>query len=157
MWNSAVSYLKGINLYAIGRNIIQGLANGIKSMASAVVDKVRDIANSVTRTIRNVLDIHSPSRVMRDIGKWIPIGLAEGISKHINAVIAATNRMAQATIPSVSSAAMAGSGGYGTVQTTNISRYGNVSINVTIPVSDLEQIRTVNDFFNRLGMKVRQA
>lgn len=104
MWNSAVSYLRGINLYAIGRNIIQGLANGIKSMASAVIGIAKSIANSITRTIRNALDIHSPSRVMRDeIGKWIPLGLAEGISKHIDAVVSATNRMAQATIPSANS------------------------------------------------------
>ncbi|NUK30989.1 phage tail tape measure protein [Parageobacillus sp. VR-IP] len=39
----------------------------------------------------------------------------------------------------------------------NVSRHGNVHIDVTIPVNDLLQIQTVVDFFNRLGMKVRQA
>jgi phage-related protein len=80
MWNSAVSYLRGINLYAIGKNIIQGLARGISSMASAVVDRVRDIANSVTRTIRNVLDIHSPSRETEKLGKHTSEGFAKGIA-----------------------------------------------------------------------------
>lgn len=106
MWNSAVSFLKGIDLYSIGKNIIQGLARGISSMASAVVEKVKSIANSVTKTIRNILDIHSPSRVMFNLGKWIPLGLAEGIEKNINAVIAETNRMAQATLPSINGLAL---------------------------------------------------
>jgi TP901 family phage tail tape measure protein len=80
MWNSAVSFLKGIDLYSIGKNIIQGLARGISSMASAVVDRVRDIANSVTRTIRNVLDIHSPSRETEKLGKHTSEGFAKGIA-----------------------------------------------------------------------------
>jgi TP901 family phage tail tape measure protein len=79
MWNSAVSFLKGIDLYSIGKNIIQGLARGISSMASAVVEKVRDIANSVTRTIRNILDIHSPSRETEKLGKYTGEGFAKGI------------------------------------------------------------------------------
>jgi TP901 family phage tail tape measure protein len=102
IWNSAQQFLSSINLYEIGRNIIQGLINGISSMASALWEKAKAIADMVKNTIRDALDINSPSRVMRDeVGKWIPIGLAEGIEKNINAVIAATNRMTQATIPSV--------------------------------------------------------
>jgi TP901 family phage tail tape measure protein len=156
IWDSARQFLSSINLYEIGRNIIQGLIDGISSMASAVWEKVRSIADSIKNTIRDALEINSPSRVTFDLGKWIPLGLAEGINRNISAVIAATNRMAQAAIPSVPKLA-AGASGYGTVQTNNITKYGNVNINVTIPVNDLEQIRTVNDFFNRLGMKVRQA
>jgi phage-related minor tail protein len=156
IWNEAQKFLENIDLYEIGKNIIQGLIDGISSMASALFEKAKSIAESIKNTISDALDINSPSRVMRDqIGKWIPLGLAEGIEKNINAVISATNRMVQATVPNVSGAAMPG--GYGVVQTTNVSRYGNVNINVTIPVSDLQQIQTVNDFFNRLGMKVRQA
>lgn len=79
MWNSAVSFLKGIDLYSIGKNIIQGLARGISSMASAVIEKVRDIANSVTRTIRKVLDIHSPSRETEKLGKYTGEGFVKGI------------------------------------------------------------------------------
>ncbi|MED5052702.1 phage tail tape measure protein [Anoxybacillus rupiensis] len=155
-WNKAEAFLRNIDLKQIGKDIIQGLIDGIGSMARDLWEKVKSIADSVKNALRDALDIHSPSRVMMELGKWIPAGLAEGIERNINAVVSATNRMAQAAVPSVSGAAMAG-GGYGTIQTTNVSRYGNVNINVTIPVGDLEQIRTVNDFFNRLGMKVRQS
>jgi TP901 family phage tail tape measure protein len=99
MWNSAVSYLRGINLYAIGKNIIQGLARGISSMASAVVDRVRDIANSVTRTIRNVLDIHSPSRVMMEIGRYAVQGLIVGIESESSNLRKAAEKMSDALVP----------------------------------------------------------
>jgi TP901 family phage tail tape measure protein len=101
IWNQAKSFLEGINLFEIGKNIIQGLIDGISSMASALFEKARSIANSIKSTIQDALDINSPSRVMFDLGKWVPIGLAEGIERNISAVIAATNRMAQAAIPTI--------------------------------------------------------
>jgi phage-related minor tail protein len=102
IWNKAEEFLKNIDLEQIGKDIIQGLINGITSMAESVYKKAQEIADKVKSTIQSALGIHSPSRVMRDeVGKWIPIGLAEGISKNINAVVSATNRMAKATIPSI--------------------------------------------------------
>jgi TP901 family phage tail tape measure protein len=82
MWNSAVRFLKGINLYSIGKNIIQGLINGIRGMAGAVYQKAKEIADNVKSTIKKALGIHSPSRVMRDeVGVQIGAGIAEGIRK----------------------------------------------------------------------------
>ena len=102
LWNAAQQFLANIDLREIGRNIIQGLINGISSMSSALWEKVKSIADSVKNALRDALDINSPSRVMRDdIGKWIPLGLAEGIERNINAVVSATNRMARATVPNV--------------------------------------------------------
>ncbi|MEK4606539.1 phage tail tape measure protein [Geobacillus sp. FSL W8-1251] len=96
MWNSAVSFLKGIDLYSIGKNIIQGLARGISSMASAVIEKVRDIANSVTRTIRKVLDIHSPSRETERLGRYTTEGFARGIESKKKDVERASKKNAEA-------------------------------------------------------------
>lgn len=96
MWNSAVSFLKGIDLYSIGKNIIQGLARGISSMASAVIEKVRDIANSVTRTIRKVLDIHSPSRETEKLGRYTGEGFAKGIESKKNNVKKSARNTAEA-------------------------------------------------------------
>ena len=104
IWNKAQRFLENIDLYEIGKDIIQGLINGIGSMAGALWKKAKSIAESIKNTISDALDINSPSRVMRDqVGKWIPLGLAEGIERNINAVVSATNRMAQATIPSANS------------------------------------------------------
>jgi TP901 family phage tail tape measure protein len=99
MWNSAVNFLKGIDLVEIGKDIIRGLANGISSMASAVVEKVKSIANSVTKTIRNILDIHSPSRVMMEIGRFTVQGLIVGMEQEIDNLVKTTEKMSDALVP----------------------------------------------------------
>lgn len=88
IWNQAIKFLKGINLKNIGKDIIRGLIDGIGSMASAVVDKVKSIGNSIKNGFKNVLGIASPSKIMRDeIGRWIPEGIAVGIDKNKKSVL----------------------------------------------------------------------
>lgn len=72
--------LRDINLFEIGRNIIQGLIDGIAAKANAVVDKVKSIASGIKNSITSALDIHSPSRWMRDmVGKNIVQGIVVGL------------------------------------------------------------------------------
>jgi methyl-accepting chemotaxis protein len=89
----------------LGKDTVQGIINGLKSMTGPLANAAKAIAQTIEKTIKSTLKIKSPSRVMRDeVGKWIPLGLAEGISKHISAIQSATNQMAQAAIPTVSAA-----------------------------------------------------
>ncbi|MFD2442935.1 hypothetical protein ACFSO7_02945 [Bacillus sp. CGMCC 1.16607] len=93
------SSLKGIGLQSI-----QGLIEGMQEMVGPLMEQARSIADAVSSTIKEALDIHSPSRLMRDeVGKMIPLGVAEGIKENIKAVINASNQMAKATIPSTTS------------------------------------------------------
>lgn len=85
--NGIIDKVKSIDLKDIGKNIIQGLINGIGSMASAVVDKVKSIGKSISNGFKNVLGIHSPSKVMADIAKWIPAGIGVGIEKNEKSAI----------------------------------------------------------------------
>lgn len=72
--------LKDINLFDIGKNIIQGLIDGIGEMIGAVGKKIKSVASTIKNGIKGALDIHSPSRWMRDmIGKNISLGVIEGI------------------------------------------------------------------------------
>lgn len=65
----------------LGKDVIRGLINGLLSMGSALWEAAKSIANSVKDSIMEHLKIGSPSRVMRDeVGKWIPAGLALGIT-----------------------------------------------------------------------------
>ncbi|MEC0092888.1 phage tail tape measure protein [Paenibacillus macquariensis] len=79
IWDKITGFLKGINLFDIGKNIIEGMINGIGSMANAVVDKVKAIGNGITDKIKGILGIHSPSRVMMELGMYTGEGLALGI------------------------------------------------------------------------------
>lgn len=95
IWKGITGVFKGINLHQIGKDIIQGLIKGIGSMGSAITSKVKELANLVPKGMKNMLGIHSPSRVMRDqVGKWIPAGVAEGINQNIKVVTKASNKMA---------------------------------------------------------------
>lgn len=63
----------------LGGNISIGLANGIYRESSKAVRAANSLASSVQNTVRNVLGVHSPSRVMAEIGGYVSIGLGEGI------------------------------------------------------------------------------
>ncbi|MCM3783667.1 phage tail tape measure protein [Neobacillus mesonae] len=65
----------------VGKNIINGLIQGIKNLAGAVVDTAKDIAKSIADAFTDFFDIHSPSRLTKGFGKNIVQGLAEGIAE----------------------------------------------------------------------------
>ncbi|WP_312118176.1 phage tail tape measure protein [Brevibacillus reuszeri] len=79
VWTSIIGFLSGINLFDIGKNIIEGMINGISSMATALVDRVKSLGDSITNQIKEILGIHSPSRVMMELGFYTGEGLALGI------------------------------------------------------------------------------
>ncbi|QBJ83513.1 hypothetical protein [Bacillus subtilis] len=97
IWNSVMKFFKGINLKTIGRNIIQGLINGISGMAGALASKIKSMANAIPNGMKKLLGIHSPSRVMRDqVGYHVGTGMAAGIDKSQAKVKAAAARAAKA-------------------------------------------------------------
>jgi phage-related minor tail protein len=79
IWSTVMGFFKGIDLKEIGMNIIQGLIDGVLNMKDAVVNKVKDVADSITSGIKDALGIHSPSRVMMELGFFTGEGLARGI------------------------------------------------------------------------------
>ena len=65
----------------VGRDIVQGIINGINSKIEALRAKMRELASITVQTARAELDINSPSRVFaNNVGKWIPEGIAKGIA-----------------------------------------------------------------------------
>ena len=58
----------------IGKNLIQGLIDGVKKLASKAVDTVKNVGKSLVSGIKGVLGIHSPSKVFEALG----VNTAEG-------------------------------------------------------------------------------
>ena len=72
-----------VDLFEVGKNVIQGLIDGIGSMVKAVEDKISEVAGGIKDKITGALDIHSPSRWMRDmIGKNMMLGWEIGIDRN---------------------------------------------------------------------------
>src|SRR5699024_8791198 len=90
-----------IDLFSMGVDIIQGLINGIGSMASAVWDKATSIANGIGDSIKGALGIASPSKLMREFGVFTGQGLEIGMQSMIRDINRASEDMAMAAFPEI--------------------------------------------------------
>ena len=75
-----ISAIKDSDFYKAGKNILQGLINGLKNGAQNVWDFIVNIAEQLIEKFKNVLGIHSPSKVFFAIGGFIISGLLLGIT-----------------------------------------------------------------------------
>ncbi|GAA0062764.1 TPA: hypothetical protein PTV43_000082 [Clostridium botulinum] len=63
----------------IGRNIVQGVWNGITGMGGWIRDRINGFFSGVVDGAKSALGIHSPSRVFRDqVGKYMAQGVGVG-------------------------------------------------------------------------------
>lgn len=94
------NYFGKINWGSIGKAIISGIAKGITGAISILKDAVINAGKSALNGMKNLLGIHSPSRVFRDqVGKMMALGIAEGIVGEENAVNEAVKKLTSATVP----------------------------------------------------------
>lgn len=78
---SIVNTFGNYDWLSIGRNIIQGIADGIKNAASLIVDAAKSAAQSAFEAAKSALGIQSPSKLFRDgVGAQIAAGIALGIT-----------------------------------------------------------------------------
>ena len=63
----------------LGQQIVQGLIAGIKGLASGAVDAILGVGDGIVAGLKNVLGIHSPSRVFKGIGENLMQGLSIGM------------------------------------------------------------------------------
>ena len=96
-------FFKGIDLTKIGKDIIQGLINGIGSMADKVKRKAEDIANGIGSKIKSILKLGSPSKVMIGMGQDTGEGLAIGLADKIRRVQEVSQSLAKSVTNSVKS------------------------------------------------------
>lgn len=87
---------------ASGTNIMQdfgqGLINGLSSKQASLASKARSIANSVAATMRKALGIASPSKVMREVGRFTAEGMALGLNDMAPQVEKASRGLADSAV-----------------------------------------------------------
>ena len=93
----------------VGKQLIAGLWDGIKNMTKWLKDKVSNFFSGIVGSVKNLLGIHSPSRVFAGIGSYMMRGLAQGIAGSarlatgaMQSAIAAVEGAAALRLPSVS-------------------------------------------------------
>lgn len=67
---------------SIGRNIVEGLWNGINDKVEWIKNKIVGFKDQVLNKLKSVFDIHSPSRLLKtEIGYRLAEGIGEGITE----------------------------------------------------------------------------
>ncbi len=66
------------DLYSSGQNIMQGLNNGMLSMEGTLNATAGRIGTGISQSLNRSLDIHSPSKVTEETGKFTGLGLVKG-------------------------------------------------------------------------------
>ncbi|MBQ8730400.1 MAG: hypothetical protein IJY81_04355, partial [Lachnospiraceae bacterium] len=113
------------NLASIGKNLIEGLWDGIRDKFNGVIEKVKAKASALPKAVKKVLGIASPSKVMYKLGEYTGEGFALGIESMSRAVETASTGLAM--IPSVSAMGASMEYEYGTTAsfTVDVPLYVN--------------------------------
>ena len=74
------------DIVSVGKQIVEGLWNGIKSMASWITSKVKSFFSGIVDSVKGVLGIHSPSRIFAGIGENMALGLSDGWDSEYNKI-----------------------------------------------------------------------
>jgi TP901 family phage tail tape measure protein len=78
----------------VGRDFVQGLMNGITGKWDELKNMIIGLANGLPDFIKGPLGIHSPSRVMMEVGGYIGEGMALGIDQSVPMVEASAVNLA---------------------------------------------------------------
>ena len=79
---------------SIGRNIINGVINGVSSVAYNLYNKLSNVASSALSSFKSTLGIHSPSRVFATAAGFIVAGIVQGIDKNQDDAVDAMSGLA---------------------------------------------------------------
>jgi hypothetical protein len=123
----------------IGRDVVQGIIDGIGDELQPLRDTAREVANAILGPLGFILRLRSPSREMFDMGVDTVTGLRLGMESQIASIAEVSAAVAEAATiePTV--------GGFSTTNPTGLVVGGSVAgdggnpntteINVTVPVT----------------------
>lgn len=92
--------IKASQFKQAGKDVVQGLIDGMTSKIKSVNTAARTVGNAVIRATKNALQIKSPSRVMIAVGKNVSEGLAVGIKSKESEAVAKAAGVSNALIAS---------------------------------------------------------
>lgn len=155
IWGKVESFFSGIDLVGVGKDIMRGLGDGIKSMAGDLKRKAQEIASGIKDKITGFFSIHSPSRVMRDeVGKNIGAGIMVGMDSMKRKVAGSATNLANASMPQLNSIAV-GSNVQGVMVSGGDGGGNTYNYYATIDASKVKDFNDVVELFKKLPQAVR--
>lgn len=93
---------------SIGSDIIRGMVNGVTSAAGSLIASVKGAVGDAINGAKNLLGIHSPSRVFRKIGQYTMQGAALGVDDDADVLLRSTDNAMHGMISTAQDIAMPG-------------------------------------------------
>ncbi len=146
IWGRVMDFFEDIDLREIGKNIMDGMVNGIKDKASDIANAAKNAVNGAISGAKNLLGINSPSKVFKQIGEYTGEGLEVGMKSMGGRVKRAGEQMAQSAVPNVPNANVNASGGSAGKGAMNFERMFD-GANITIR-NDNDIKKLGREFYN---------
>lgn len=154
----------------IGKNIVEGLWNGIKDAKQWLIDKIKGFCDSALQGIKDFFGIQSPSKVMaNEVGKYMAEGIGIGFGNTMPSVIEAMQQKLSAVtdamqmqlvgdIPQIQGNQVISENKYVTKNFTNTVETIRQPQSVELILDGTKVARTLiqplNNEYNRLGVKI---
>ena len=87
--------------YDGGVDAAKGVVNGLESQQKSIENQIARLAKSMEDTLKSVLGIRSPSRVMAELGAYTAEGLVQGLLSGQSDVAGAASTLAAAAVPAI--------------------------------------------------------
>lgn len=135
---------------SIGSNIIQGLVNGVTGAADKLINAVKGAVGDAIEGAKNLLGIHSPSRVFREIGQYTMQGAALGVDDDADLLSKSTDNAMRGMISTAQDIAVPGVGNVAGGESAVISWLAE---NLPAIIAEFTPVMGESEF----GRKVRKA
>lgn len=103
----AVSKIKSYvsNFKTLGSDLVRGMIEGVKALVGSFGSAIADMVKSGLSRGKKTAKTGSPSKLFRDdLGKWLPLGAAEGVKKYTYALDNAVADMVADSLPAAQKA-----------------------------------------------------
>lgn len=141
VFSSVSGFFSGLvaDFSGFGRNMIQGLVDGIKGMAGQAKEAIEGVGSGVVGWFKDKLGINSPSRVFIEMGGFLSEGAAIGIERQQSAAMKAAKNMAASVMlagamtPFAATGAPLHDAGIATIRFDNRAPLANASMAASAP------------------------
>lgn len=127
-WENVGTFFEnlGPRFHEWGKNLLQGLWNGITSMVDKIVEGMKNIGRRIANGFKSILGINSPSRLFAEYGLNITQGLVVGLDRGGAIVENATEGVAMQATRGITQSMQSS-----TVNTSTIVGGGNTGPSIT--------------------------
>lgn len=139
------------NCRLLGINVMGALDDGMKSQISRINDTMtRVFGTGIPNALKQVWQIHSPSRVFMDIGEQVGLGLIQGLDAEADAIEAKAEGIANSVVAPFSQDAQMGLNASTMSPLNRVNQWQDTS---SSPMSQVIQNNTFNQVADDLDVK----